>query len=224
MSDSQGPAADTSKRIFRDAALERLNSPEQLDQRIGVIPPAMRLLAASTAVIIVAALAWAVFGSVPTRVIARGVLIADKEGNYAIAPISSGLVLEMFVKTGDYVDAGAGIASIEQKLLSAQIDNAMVQIDRLEANLAQLKSDKAAQVRYSDETAKSLLGDVAPLLARIELVPAKQNPSGFAWWSGTGPPYKITTGSVVTVDTVVEQVRPISLVIPALRKLLSLEG
>jgi HlyD family secretion protein len=426
MSDSQGPAAETSKRIFRDAALERLNSPEQLDQRIGVIPPAMRLLAASTTVIIVAALAWAVFGSVPTRVTGRGVLIADKEGNYAIAPISSGLVLEMLVKTGDHVDAGAGIASIEQKLLSAQIDSATAQVDRLEANLAQLKSAKAAQIRRSDETAdrqrlaideqivaievrrerlrqlvvgyegllisqnelisrreqydltaldlanakakkleieataqkkrddlaeierqkeaeidlkkadidqlrvqmavgstvkapmsgvirevrvgrgdvamagavlatigrddeshtevlallrgdtrkrvavgmeahivpdgtkkeaygsmrgrvvfvsdgdvseahvnqilrnplltKSLLGDVAPLLARIELVPAKQNPSGFAWWSGSGPPYKITTGSVVTVDIVVEQVRPISLVMPALRKLLSLEG
>ena len=39
MSDLQGPAADASKRIFRDAALERLKSPEQLDQRISVIPP-----------------------------------------------------------------------------------------------------------------------------------------------------------------------------------------
>ena len=53
---------------------------------------------------------------------------------------------------------------------------------------------------------------------------AASRSSGFAWWSGTGPPYKITTGSIVTVDIVVEQVRPISLVIPALRKLLSLEG
>src|SRR5216684_7008245 len=113
MSDSQGPAADTSKRIFRDAALERLNSPEQLDQRIGVIPPAMRLLAASTAVIIVAALAWAVFGSVPTQVVGRGVLLSDKEGNFVVAPISSGLVLEMFVKPGDNILAGAKIASIE---------------------------------------------------------------------------------------------------------------
>src|SRR5690242_3986668 len=119
MTDSHRPAA---KRIFRDAALERLNSPEQLDQRIGVIPPAMRLLAASTAVIILAALAWAVFGSVPTRVSGRGVLIADKDGNFAIAAISSGLVLKMLVKTGDRVRAGAPIASIEQELLSAQIE------------------------------------------------------------------------------------------------------
>ena len=59
MGDSQEPAPDTGRRIFRDAALERLNSPEQLDQRIKVIPPSMRLLAASTSVIILAALAWA---------------------------------------------------------------------------------------------------------------------------------------------------------------------
>jgi HlyD family secretion protein len=430
MSDRQGPDVDSGKRIFRDAALERLNSPEQLDQRIGVIPPAMRLLAASTSVIILAALAWAVFGSVPTRVAGRGVLLSDQEGNFAIAPIASGLVLEMFVKPGDHVMAGAEIASIEQKLLSAQVENAMAQVGRLEANLAQLKAVDAAQVRQSDETAirqqaaideqmlanevrrdrlrqlvaayeglrakgliaqteviakqeqydqtalelanakakkveieataqkkrddlaeierqkqaevdlkkaevdqlrvqmtvgsivrapmsgvirevrfgrgdvatagavlatvgqsgtdhievmallrgdtrkrvavgmeahivpdgtkkeeygamrgrviaisesdvsiehveqilhnaqltKSLFGDGSPLLARIELVAAKANPSGFAWWSGTGPPYVITPGTIAGVDVIVEQVRPIGLVIPALRKLLSLEG
>jgi HlyD family secretion protein len=390
----------------------------------------MRLLAASTAVIIVAALAWAVFGSVPTQVVGRGVLLSDKEGNFVVAPISSGLVLEMFVKPGDNILAGAKIASIEQKLLRAQIDNGMAQVDRLEANLTQLRAANAAQIRQSDETAqrqqsatdeqvsanevrrdqlrqlvagyeglrakgmisqneviskqdqlnqslleivnakakkveieataqkkrddlaeierqkqvevdlkkaeveqlgvqmavgsivkspisgvireirvgrgdvasagavlatvgqegagklevmallsgntrkrvlvgmeahvvpdgtkkeeygsmrgrvtsvsdgdvsiehveqilhnaqltKSLFGDGSPLLARIELTPAMENRSGFAWWSGTGPPYKITPGTVATVDIIVEEARPISLVIPALRKLLSLGG
>jgi len=40
----------------------------------------------------------------------------------------------------------------------------------------------------------------------------------------TGPPYKITAGSVATVDIIVERVRPITLVIRRLRKLLSIEG
>jgi HlyD family secretion protein len=430
MSVRQAPEADAGQRLFRDAALERLNSPEQLDQRISVIPPAMRVLAASTTVIILAALAWAVFGSVPTRVVGRGVLLSDKEGNFAIAPISSGLVLEMFVKPGDQVMAGAEIASIEQKLLRAQIDNGMEQVYRLEANLTQLRAANAAQIRQSDETAQrqqsatdeqvsanevrrdqlrqlvagyeglrakgmisqteviakqdqlnqsllelvnakakrveieataqkkrddlaeierqkqvevdlkkaeveqlrvemavgsivkspisgviqeirvgrgdvasagavlatvgqggagklevmallsgntrkrvlvgmqahvvpdgtkkeeygsmrgrvtsvsdgdvsiehveqilhnaqltnSLFGDGSPLLARIDLTPAKENRSGFTWWSGTGPPYKITPGTIATVDIIVDEVRPITLVIPALRKLLSLEG
>ena len=77
---------------------------------------------------------------------------------------------------------------------------------------------------HDSQLTKSLVGDGSPLLVRIDLAPVKTNPSGFAWWSGTGPPYKITPGTVVTVDIIVEQVAPISLVIPALRKLLSIQG
>ena len=55
-------------------------------------------------------------------------------------------------------------------------------------------------------------------------MPTNDNRSGFEWWSGKGPPYRITAGTVATVDVVVERVRPITLVIPALRKLLGIEG
>src|SRR6267154_225609 len=94
----------TSKHIagrFREPTLKGINSAEGFDQRIRVIPPATRVLAASTAIVCVAALVWAVFGSVPTRVIGRGVVLSDQEGNFAVAPISTGLVLKMFVKPGD---------------------------------------------------------------------------------------------------------------------------
>jgi HlyD family secretion protein len=80
------------------------------------------------------------------------------------------------------------------------------------------------QIVHNDQLTKNLFGDEPALLAYIELVPTKDNPSGFEWWSGKGPPYKITAGSVATVDIIVERVRPIALVIPALRKLLSLGG
>ncbi len=63
-----------------------------------------------------------------------------------------------------------------------------------------------------------------PARAMSSWFETEDNPSGFEWWSGTGPPYKITAGSVATVDIIVERVRPITLVIPALRKLLSIEG
>jgi HlyD family secretion protein len=80
------------------------------------------------------------------------------------------------------------------------------------------------QIVHNDQLTKNLFGGEPALLAYVELVPTKDNPSGFEWWSGTGPPYKITAGSVATVDIIVERVRPITLVIPALRKLLSIEG
>ena len=81
----------TDRGIFRRAALERLNSPEQLDQRTSVIPPALRVLVASVTVIVLAVLAWAVFGSVPTRTTGRGVLLSDREGNFAISQVATGL-------------------------------------------------------------------------------------------------------------------------------------
>ena len=433
MSDSAVADPATRKGVagrFKEPALKGINSSEQFDQRIRVIPPATRLLAASTAVVCLAALAWAVFGSIPTRVIGRGVVLSDQEGNFSIAAIAAGPVVEVLVKPGARVVAGQPIAIIEQKLLLTRIENALAEVERLEANLALLSAADAAQIVSSDEAAKrqlaaideqvaanevrrdrlrelvaaysslrargmisqsefiarqeqydltalelanakarkvevelaaatkrdgladierqkqaeidlkkagvdrlrvemevgsfvrspisgiireirlgrgsvaaagSVVGTVGPdqqsyfqvmallrgktrkraapgmeahivpdsikkeeygsmrgrviavsdedvsvehveqivhndqltknlfggepaLLAYVELVPTKDNPSGFEWWSGTGPPYKITAGSVATVDIIVERVRPITLVIPALRKLLSIEG
>lgn len=423
----------TGKRItgrFGEPALKGINSSEEPGERIRVIPPATRVLAASTAIVCLAALFWAVFGSVPTRVTGRGVLLSDQQGNFSIAAIASGPVIEMLVKPGDRVTAGAPIAIIEQKLLTARIENAVAEVDRLEGNLTLLKAANAAQILRSDEASKrqlaaideqvaanevrrdrlrellegymtlrsrgmisqnemiakqeqydttalelasakvrrveaeltaatkrddlaemerqkqaeidlrkagvdrlrvemaigssvrapisgvireirlgrgdvaaagavvatmgpdrrddyqvvallkdktrkraapgmevhivpdiikkeeygsmkgevvavsaedvsvehveqifhndqltrSLFGDDPALIAHIKLFPTASNPSGFEWWTGKGPPYRITAGSVASIDIIVERVRPITLIIPALRKLLSIEG
>lgn len=412
-----------------DAAPERSNSPEQFDQSIRLIPSAMRLMAASATVIILGALAWGLLGSVPTRTTGRGVLLSNKGGNLGVSAVSAGLVRKVFVEPGDHVVAGAKIASIEQRLLDAQIEHGREAVRRLEANMAKLKATNALQIRQSEETAnhqlaatdvqvaanevrrerlrqlvaayeslrtkgmmaqaeviskqdqldetalalanagarkaeisaslqkkrddladierqaqmeidrkqaeleelevqmtvgstvraptdgviqevrvgrgdvvsagtvvvtfrrggpenlemlvllgdakrkrvavgmnarivpdgtkreeygsmrgrvmsvsegevsnehieqilqnaqltRRLIGDGSALLARVEVFPSQTNPSGFSWWSGTGPPYRITPGSVADVDIIVDEVRPISLAIPALRKLLSIE-
>src|SRR5262249_54087055 len=41
------------------------------------------------------------------------------------------------------------------------------------------------QIVHNDQLTKSLFGGEPALLAYIELVPSKDNPSGFEWWSGT---------------------------------------
>src|SRR5262245_4332613 len=61
------------------------HSSDQFNDRIGVIPQAMRTFAASTTIIIAAALVWAVLGAVPTRVAGNGMILADLEGNFAVA-------------------------------------------------------------------------------------------------------------------------------------------
>jgi HlyD family secretion protein len=80
------------------------------------------------------------------------------------------------------------------------------------------------RILHNRQLTKSLFDGQQALLAHITLVTTADDRSGFEWWSGKGPPYKITSGTVATVDIIVERVRPITLVIPALRKLLSIEG
>jgi HlyD family secretion protein len=74
------------------------------------------------------------------------------------------------------------------------------------------------------ELTKSLMGNGSPLLARIELFGDPNTDSGFAWWTGDGPPFRITRGTRATVDIIVDERRPLALVMPALRKLLGVDA
>jgi HlyD family secretion protein len=87
-----------------------------------------------------------------------------------------------------------------------------------------VSDDDVDRILHNRQLTKSLFDGHQALLAHVELSPTKDNASGFEWWSGKGPPYRIEAGTVATVDVIVERVRPISLVVPALRKLLSIEG
>ena len=140
--------------LFRGAALERLNSPEQLDQRIRLIPPAMRLMAIAAGVIIVAGLVWAVFGSIPTRASGRGVLLFDGKGSFAVEPVASGPITELLIKRGDHVRAGTVIARIKQASLSAQFDGATARLAAMEEDLARLKAADSAIIAKSEDTAR----------------------------------------------------------------------
>jgi len=85
------------------------------------------------------------------------------------------------------------------------------------------KAELDAILRNSELT-NNLMGDTAPLLAKIEVFLDKGTPSGFAWWGGQGPPFAVTRGTRVEVDVLVDHRRPIALIIPAFRQLLGLEG
>ena len=416
--------------LFRDEALRRFRSPEQLTQRINLIPPAMRVMAGSVTILVIAGLVWGALGSVPTRVLGHGVLLAEGKAAHTVQPIVSGPVIELLVKRGDHVDVDMEIARVQQVSLQTQLASTETRVAVLQMDLDQLKKAHAAEVAklditlrrqkaatdeqiaagekrikglqdiltadetlfsrgiisrlevadaraqhdrtmleianakartveiealadekrdalsemerqkqeaidalqaeaarlkvevsigslvrspvaglieeirvgigdvvapgtiiatigrvspetfeviavFGDDMAKrisagmdvhvrpasvkkeehgtmrgkvlqiselgiskaelnailrnpqltdSLIGETAPLLAKIQVFIDRDTPSGFAWWGGRGPPYSVTRGTRVAVDVIVERRTPIALVIPALRHLLGLEG
>jgi HlyD family secretion protein len=66
------------------------------------------------------------------------------------------------------------------------------------------------------------MGNSPPTEIRAVLTPAK-NFSGYRWTSPEGPPIAVKSGTLCTADIVVDRQRPVSLVIPVLKKTLGMD-
>ncbi|MBI4862799.1 MAG: hypothetical protein HY815_21430 [Candidatus Riflebacteria bacterium] len=93
------------RQIFRKQALDRLGSPEQLDQLMQVTGPRSWIALGATGLLLVAALVWAVTGTLPITVDAQGVLLRRGGVKLLEAP-ERGLVKEIPVSSGQKVDRG----------------------------------------------------------------------------------------------------------------------
>src|SRR5258706_6170366 len=83
--------------LFRKVALERLSSPEQLDTMLRVITPMAWLAFAPLLGLIVLVLIWGWFGSIPTKVMGKCIMInptgLDAVASYADGRLTSVTVL-----------------------------------------------------------------------------------------------------------------------------------
>jgi len=78
-------------------------------------------------------------------------------------------------------------------------------------------ADAAMSYISNASLVQELLGSSSKLEMRAALIPDQKAPSGFQWSSSSGPPFKVDTGTRVTVSVVVDRKRPISYVLPILK-------
>jgi hypothetical protein len=88
--------------IFRKTALERLASPEQLDQLLQVTSPRGWLALTGLGLLVATALIWSFFGTVTTTVEGQGILIRPEGVTSVVAP-QVGVVRSVLVRVGDVI-------------------------------------------------------------------------------------------------------------------------
>lgn len=135
--------ASDGSHIFRKVSLERLSSPEQLDQLMQVTRPRGWLALAAFWFLILGALVWGVLGSVPTAANGSGILIRQG-GVSAVVVNGSGPVEEILVSVGDRIEKGDVVARIRQESIERQIADAGVR-------LSTQRSDYEEFQRYAEE-------------------------------------------------------------------------
>jgi HlyD family secretion protein len=124
--------ADIQSKLFRKVALERLSSPEQLDQLMRIITPRAWLALLPLLGLIGMALVWGWFGSIPTKVSGKCILI-NPLGLASLSASAGGRVQEINIKVGDLVTNGQVIAQIAQPEISDRIEKAEARLRDLEA-------------------------------------------------------------------------------------------
>lgn len=166
--------------IFRKVALDRLSSPERLDQLIQVTGPRAWLALVALVVLLAAFTGWGILGSISTRVRGQGILLG---GNvYDVTPTWPGRVVALNVEVGGAVAAGDLVAELAQPELTQQIENARARLADLEAEHAYVESvgerelatqqafygERRANLERNIEELDGLLGLIADQLAAEE--------------------------------------------------------
>ncbi len=146
--------------IFRKVALERLSSPEQLDQLLQVTDSKGWLALIALATLLLAALGWGVLGSVPTEAPGTGILIR-RGGVSALVSAGSGQVAEVLVAVGDTIRKGQIVARIRQEALLRQIKDT-------KTKLADQRATYQEMLRSADEQKRLGARDLAQQKANLE--------------------------------------------------------
>jgi HlyD family secretion protein len=139
--------------IFRQSALDRLSSPEQLDRLMRITDPRGWIALAAIWALLLVAGVWSVVGRIPTTLVGHGILLTS--GGILEAEVrGTGIVSELRVGVGDRVEAGQVIALISQPELEQRIEQANARLERA-------RESRGRRVGFATENATLETGSLA---------------------------------------------------------------
>ncbi|NVJ92290.1 MAG: NHLP bacteriocin system secretion protein [Methylocystaceae bacterium] len=128
------------RQIFRQAALDRLSSPEQLDRLIPVSDPLGWLVLTTLLTLLLAIVVWSILGKIPEQVEGKGILVNANGRVLDAMSLSEGTVSKLMVRQNDYVEKGQEIVQIEQSALHQELKSASETLKEREAEKRQTQA------------------------------------------------------------------------------------
>ena len=102
-----------SKQIFSSEALNKMRSPENLDEILPITTPITWMGLIAVAVSMISVIIWSIFGSFTVKADGMG-LIMDPQGVSNITTVFSGKIDKLYIHSGQKIKKGDKIAHIEQ--------------------------------------------------------------------------------------------------------------
>ena len=160
-----------SRQILRAVALERLSSPEQLDQTVQVTSPAGWLALVALLALLAGGAAWSLVGTVPEKVSGKGILI-NPGGVLDVIASTHGRITRFTVHDGDWVERGRVVAEVAQPDISSELEVARAKLAEAEAQYQKLidfqQRDTALQKTYAEQKRLALVQQAAFTQSRLQ--------------------------------------------------------
>ncbi len=121
---------------FRQSALDRLSSPEQLDQMVRVSDAKGWIAVSGISLFVAFIIAWGVFGSIATEVEAPGILVLQGGRLMNVPSPAGGVITQLRVRAGDTVTQGQVVATVRQTEQERRLADARQTLHERENTLA----------------------------------------------------------------------------------------
>lgn len=159
------------RQIFRKVALERLSSPEQLDQLMQAASPKSWAALLTLLFLLGVALVWGVKGVTPTKVNGQGILVS-KAALTSITSLSSGQIELLYVQVDDDVHEGQVVARLMQPETVNELVDARNSLELLEKEQEMTKGFGkevgTLKAKNIEEQRKTLLTSIEALEKRAK--------------------------------------------------------
>ncbi len=133
------------RQVFRSSSLERLSTPDQLDQLLTITTPRGWIATAAIGLLLVGVVLWGFLGRSLTIVEARGLLIPAEGAVMHAVAFGAGRLTELSVAVGDYVEEGDVLARVDRPDHARRLINARDALEEIAAMLARQEADAARE-------------------------------------------------------------------------------
>lgn len=133
--------------IFRQKSLDRLSSPERLDQLIQVVRPRGWWWLSTQGALITAVVVWSIWGRIPTTVTGQGILVVPRDV-VQIESLTGGRLVQLKIKLGDLVEKGIVIATLDQPDLMQQLRQQRQKLADLQVQFQAENTTQAQQNQF----------------------------------------------------------------------------
>jgi hypothetical protein len=196
--------------LFRKEALERISSPEQLDQLMQIVSLKNWLPLASIGFLLALAVLWSVLGRIPVFIESKGLLVEDTTDPQQLMSVSYFPIAQgKQIQVGDRILISPETASIQE---FGGLEAKVTEVSPLPVT----QSSALKRVNGNSELA-ALVYTPASIEVLAQLQPDSANSTGYQWSMSKGPDEKLSSATPATARVMSSDRAPISFIFPFLK-------